>query len=81
MTDDPLKINKEIGRLMRQLGRSLKTERRAKVVNRITELRCALRLVCAGIQHFDATLSSTRLDLAVQPVGTSATLTTGSGAG
>jgi hypothetical protein len=55
MTDDPFVINKEIGRLMRELGRSLTAERRAKIVNRITELRCALRLVCAGIAHFGIT--------------------------
>jgi len=60
MIDDPFVINKEIRRLMRQLERSLAAERRAKVVNRITELRCALRLVCAGIPHFNATPPSRR---------------------
>jgi hypothetical protein len=54
MTDDPLKIRKEINRLAKELCRSLTAKRRAKVVNRITELRCALRLVCAGIAHFGA---------------------------
>jgi hypothetical protein len=60
MSDDPLKIRREINRLARELGRSLTGERHAKVVNRITELQCALRLVCAGIAHFDATPPSRR---------------------
>jgi hypothetical protein len=54
MTDDPLKIRKEINRLTRKLRRSITGERRTKAVNRITELQCALRLVCAGIAHFEA---------------------------
>lgn len=53
VTDDPLKIRKEIGRLTREMGRSLTAKRWATVVNRITELRCALRLVRAGIHHFE----------------------------
>jgi hypothetical protein len=54
MSDDPLKIRNEIRRLTRELRRSLTGEQRAKVVNRITELQCVLRLVCAGIAHFEA---------------------------
>jgi hypothetical protein len=54
VNDDPLKIRKEISRLTKGLGRSLAAKERAKVANRITELRCALRLVCAGTAHFKA---------------------------
>jgi hypothetical protein len=60
MSDDPLKIRKEISRLAKELGRSLTGERRVKVVNRITELQCALRLVRAGIAHFGARSLSNR---------------------